>query len=69
MSAATVPPPPKEDRGDSLNAVNGVFLGVGLILVCLRIFVRTRINKTFGWDDGFIILALVWLRISKSIGG
>lgn len=57
--------PPEENIGVVINAIIGVFLGVGLILVCLRIFVRTKINKAFGWDDTLIILALVRYVISS----
>ena len=56
--------PSDQNRGNTINALNGVFLGLGLILVCLRVYVRTKINKTFGWDDFLIILALVSSLIS-----
>ncbi|KAL8739161.1 MAG: hypothetical protein Q9181_000190 [Wetmoreana brouardii] len=49
---------PRDSRGNEINAVNGVFLGLGLILVVLRVYVRTKVSKAFGWDDTFIILAL-----------
>ena len=50
---------PKEDDGAVLIAVNGVTIGLGVALVSLRVYVRTRMKNNFGWDDFFIILALV----------
>ena len=51
--------PSDHDRGDTIIVINVVFLGLGLILVCLRVYVRTKVIKNFGWDDFLIILALV----------
>ena len=51
--------PSDYNRGDIVIAIDVVFLGLALILVCLRVYVRTKINKSFGWDDFLIILALV----------
>ena len=51
--------PPRENRGNAIGATNGVFLGFDLLLVCLRVYVRTKVIKTFGWDDIFMIVALV----------
>lgn len=40
-------------------AVNGVFTGVSLLIVLLRVYVRTIMLKTFGADDYFIVAAMV----------
>ena len=43
-----------------------VLLGLALILVFLRLYVRARILHALGWDDFFMVLALVRLTPSKS---
>ncbi|EPS33971.1 hypothetical protein POX_a01042 [Penicillium oxalicum] len=39
--------------------VSAVMLGCSVVAVALRIFVRCRLVKGFGWDDSFMVLALV----------
>lgn len=46
-------------NGTAIIAVTAAFLGISLVAVCLRCFVRLRIVKAFGWDDGAMLLAMV----------
>ena len=47
------------DRSLSVRAVAGTFAVLAWISVSLRSYVRLRIVKSFGWDDGLIVVALV----------
>lgn len=42
-----------------MRALNGTFLAISCILVALRVWTRTKISRCWGWDDWFILLALV----------
>lgn len=46
-------------NGETIIAVTAVFLAISFVAVCLRCFVRLRIVKAFGWDDGAMLLAMV----------
>lgn len=46
-------------NGEAIIAVTAAFLAISLVAVCLRCFVRLRIVKAFGWDDGAMLLAMV----------
>lgn len=39
--------------------VTTVLFAIAFVSVCLRCFVRLKIVKSFGWDDGFMVLAMV----------
>ncbi|OTA98543.1 hypothetical protein M426DRAFT_45973, partial [Hypoxylon sp. CI-4A] len=39
-------------------AVTSILLGIAIILVCLRWYVRLLISKNIGWDDGLILFTL-----------
>lgn len=47
------------DRGSVILAVSWPLFSICTILLILRIWVRTRVLKSWGWDDAFIILALL----------
>ncbi|KAL4777259.1 hypothetical protein BDW60DRAFT_520 [Aspergillus nidulans var. acristatus] len=47
------------DRGWVILAVSWPLFGICLVLVGLRVWVRTRIIKSWGWDDPFILLAFL----------
>jgi hypothetical protein len=47
------------DRPAAVRGVAAAFLALSTIAVLLRCYVRLRIVKAFGWDDGFMILAMV----------
>ncbi|KAL4751314.1 hypothetical protein BDW72DRAFT_203155 [Aspergillus terricola var. indicus] len=49
---------PEESEADLTPALAGSLGMLALIMVGLRIGWRTATKKTFGWDDGFILLAI-----------
>lgn len=49
------------DKGASIIGVTAGFLALSLVAVCLRCYVRLRIVKAFGWDDGIMVGAMVSL--------
>jgi hypothetical protein len=48
-----------DNRGPELLAVCSLFVAMAFVSVALRCYVRLRLVKAFGWDDGFMVLALV----------
>lgn len=48
-----------DNRGPELLAVCATFVSMAFVSVVLRCYVRLRIVKAFGWDDGFMVFALV----------
>lgn len=50
-----------DDRSVSVKVVAAAFLPVASVAVFLRCYVRLRIVKAFGWDDGIMVFALVCL--------
>lgn len=48
-----------DSRSKAILIVTCIFLGISLLSVILRCFVRTRIVRAFGWDDGVMVLAMV----------
>ena len=57
--------PPDGDRsqGWALLAVCWAFVTAALTTTVLRVWVRTRLTRNLGWDDSYMIIAMV----SKSI--
>lgn len=53
-----------KDRSESIFIVTVIFLGISFSAVCLRCFVRLRLVKAFGWDDGLMLFAMVCIRQS-----
>lgn len=51
------------NRNAAVRAIPAVFLAVTSITVLLRCYVRLRLVKAFGWDDGLMVLAMVWLNL------
>ncbi|OJJ08288.1 hypothetical protein ASPVEDRAFT_155969 [Aspergillus versicolor CBS 583.65] len=51
-------------RGWILHAVVWPLLGVCIIAMALRLWVRLRILRSWGWDDVFILLALLMATIN-----
>ncbi len=51
-------------RGDALVILNSVFIALVVIVVGLRMYTRLVIKRWFGYDDIFILLALVRQRCS-----
>lgn len=50
---------PLEGRSQTIFIVTTVFLGLSFISVCLRCFVRLKLVRAFGWDDGLMVFAMV----------
>ncbi|KAJ6014741.1 hypothetical protein N7540_009332 [Penicillium herquei] len=50
---------PLEGRSLAIFIVTSIFLGISFIAVCLRCFVRIRLVKAFGWDDGLMVFAML----------
>ncbi|KAG4430976.1 hypothetical protein IFR05_013536 [Cadophora sp. M221] len=48
-----------EDRGPELAAVLGVFLGMSLVFVLLRVYVKTFLSKSWGSDDILLVVSLI----------
>ena len=48
-----------ETRGPLMLTVSGVMTGLAVVIVGLRVYVRTCIVRTFGLDDMLMVLALV----------
>lgn len=46
-------------RGPGVIIWNIVFLILAMVVVVLRLYTRSRITRTFGWDDALIGLAVV----------
>lgn len=53
------------NRNAAVKALPPAFLGLSLVTVLLRCYVRIRVTKAFGWDDGLMIIALV-RRLSRA---
>lgn len=56
---ATVEQPINDSNADSILGINGFFASAALVVVCLRIYVRAVMLKTFGVDDYIICAAMV----------
>ena len=60
MSNSTFPPETKDvDKGPALEAVTLALLVISALCIAIRCYVRLCMSKSFGWDDGFIIAAMV----------
>lgn len=49
----------KDDQGPKTNAIVITFTAFAFICVCLRLFARTTLTKSVGWEDHFIVLSMV----------
>jgi hypothetical protein len=56
-----------ETRGSTLVIVNAVFIALTIFVVFARLYTRCFINRWFGVDDIFIVLALVSLQFLRSL--
>ena len=50
-----------QDLGPAVNITAWVTTGIGIAIVGLKLFTRTRITRITGWDDVLIFLSLVSL--------
>jgi hypothetical protein len=53
------PLPPNDSNAPALLAIVGTFAGLAILSVLLRLWVRCVMLKTFGADDGLIIVAML----------
>ncbi|KKK19499.1 hypothetical protein ARAM_002941 [Aspergillus rambellii] len=47
-------------RSNAILISTSVLLGISLVTVCLRCYVRLRIVKAFGWDDSLMVTAMIF---------
>ena len=55
-------------RSEVIAIVTAVFFGISLVTVILRCFVRLRVVRAFGWDDGLMLLAMVCVGSCYLVG-
>lgn len=48
-----------EDRGPQLRGVVAWMVSMAFVAMMLRIYVRIRMVKAFGWDDGWMVFAML----------
>src|SRR5437016_2108595 len=51
-------------RGKAIVAVHAALWGLAFIAVASRCYVRIRMKRAFGWDDGLMVLAMVCTAFS-----
>ena len=56
--------PADNDRGPMLLAITWTTAAVATMIVILRVYSRTVLQNTMGWDDAAIIAALVGISLS-----
>lgn len=52
---------------DCLIAVTAALLAVSTVAVALRVYVRAKINRSFGWDDGTMVAAWVGFIVTSAL--
>ncbi|RAL12361.1 uncharacterized protein BO97DRAFT_56241 [Aspergillus homomorphus CBS 101889] len=60
-----------EGRSKEILIVSVVCMAISFITVCLRCYVRLRLIKAFGWDDGLMVVATIlniFLTVCAIIG-
>ncbi|KEY84117.1 integral membrane protein [Aspergillus fumigatus] len=50
----------KDDRSLEVKVVAAVFMAIASVTVILRCYVRLFVVKAFGWDDGAMVIAMLW---------
>ncbi|KMU89276.1 hypothetical protein CIHG_06947 [Coccidioides immitis H538.4] len=64
MIVVTGPPPDGDvNRGNAITIIMWVEFSIALVLILSRIFSRTRLNRSWGWDDAFMCFAMQYLII------
>ena len=61
MSSASItgPLPPNVSRGSEFLIVSWLTVSIASLFVSLRFYIRGILCKILGWDDYFILLAMV----------
>lgn len=59
------------DRNLEVKAVAATFVSIACITVLLRCYVRLRVVRSFGWDDGVMVVAMLFYFMfsGSMIGG
>ncbi|CAL5869381.1 uncharacterized protein PFLUO_LOCUS3610 [Penicillium psychrofluorescens] len=59
------------DRSMAVKAVAATFVSIAFVVVCLRVYCRLRVVKSFGWDDGLMVVAMLFyiMYSGSMIGG
>jgi hypothetical protein len=60
-----------ETRGDGIPTMEMILLAICFAVVALRVYTRTFVTKSFGWDDALIVfnmLPLTGMAISLYLG-
>ncbi|EFQ96944.1 integral membrane protein [Nannizzia gypsea CBS 118893] len=51
---------PSDNNGPQVLSVMWSLFSVAASIVCIRLWIRIHLTKQFGWDDAFIVLAVVF---------
>ena len=62
-----VPSGGDQNQGPTVEIVTWLFTSIALITVLLRLFTRFRLTRNPGWDDFWIVLAMVYVAINLRI--
>ncbi|KAJ5371617.1 hypothetical protein N7517_003623 [Penicillium concentricum] len=57
-----------DSRNKAILIVTSVFLAISLLSVILRCFVRTRVVRAWGWDDGTMVIAMAFNTVFAICG-
>lgn len=65
MKAETFGPNPHgdQDKGWTLLAVCWAFVICALTTTGLRLWIRSRLTRNLGWDDGIMVFAMVCITL------
>lgn len=66
MADAAVPIVEDVNRGPEILRVTGSLIGLTLILIAMRIWVRVRMIRQVGWDDYCVLTSMVSVDLPKS---
>ncbi|KAH2310147.1 hypothetical protein KXV47_005383 [Aspergillus fumigatus] len=58
----------KDDRSLEVKVVAAVFMAIASVTVILRCYVRLFVVKAFGWDDGAMVIAMLWYLMFCGFG-
>lgn len=57
----------KDDRSSEVFAVATLFFVLTWLTVCLRVYVRASLMKTWGKDDSYMVAALVRTHNNRAV--
>lgn len=53
----------EDQRNLAIKVVAGLFTSIAFVAVILRCYVRGFLVKAFGWDDGAMVIAMVFCSL------